>query len=492
MRFQPRACAEFPNDNPDLHLGAVWVCGWTRAHPSAEAAQTPAPEEPHIPEQPSAAPAPVRSAPQLARPFDIQRVPSAPEQLSLIREQASAGSELATNTADSLSKQEPAGRPVPQRAARLSPAAPSTSSAPPAKATPSTGSAPSAKATPSTGSAPPAEVTPSTDSAPPIVPEAPAPRAVLEAEQRLDELFGDSGEQLLLDLSSPRDDSNPATLEQRAAHSPETVRSHTAALEAGHDFGVGSDDDIDSWQSQFSLRAQDQVVAALDLPFAEFDESAASTPSSFAADEADGHEARASLAICQGTATGTEVENAPAESHGEPLEPLLPFDLDGSLLDEEAPTVKPRGVDASGPTNALDPLELDLTLPQQDTVWEELEASLIRYFLHHDATRAAALLPNLLRGRKVRLDRLPNATQQCLLADGIATEGTDGLASSPDFQKRAQRMRRALSEGRMDAPTLTRWLADVTRSLLGTSTTPDGLLDSWRACGLTDVIERAA
>ncbi len=469
MRFQPRACAEFPNDNPDLHLGAVWVCGWTRAHPSAEAAQTPAPEEPHIPEQPSAAPAPVRSAPQLARPFDIQRVPSAPEQLSLIREQASAGSELATNTADSLSNQEPAGRPVPQRAARLSPAAPST------------------------GSAPPAEVTPSTDSAPPIVPEAPAPRAVLEAEQRLDELFGDSDEQVLVDLSSPLDDSNPATLKRREAHSPETVMLRTAAPEAGHDFGVGSDDDIDSWQSQFSLRAQDQVVAALDLPFAEFDESAASgRSSSFASDEADGHEARASVAICQGTATGTEVENAPAESHGEPLEPLLPFDLDGSLLDEEAPTVKPRGVDASGPTNALDPLELDLTLPQQDTVWEELEASLIRYFLHHDATRAAALLPNLLRGRKVRLDRLPNATQQCLLADGIATEGTDGLASSPDFQKRAQRMRRALSEGRMDAPTLTRWLADVTRSLLGTSTTPDGLLDSWRACGLTDVIERAA
>ena len=43
----------------------------------------------------------------------------------------------------------------------------------------------------------------------------------------------------------------------------------------------------------------------------------------------------------------------------------------------------------------------------------------------------------------------------------------------------------------MDAPTLTRWLADVTRSLLASPATPDGLLDHWRACGLADVIERA-
>jgi hypothetical protein len=35
VRFVPHPCAEFPNDNPDLHDGALWVCGWTRARARA-------------------------------------------------------------------------------------------------------------------------------------------------------------------------------------------------------------------------------------------------------------------------------------------------------------------------------------------------------------------------------------------------------------------------------------------------------------------------
>lgn len=35
MKYLPRPCAEFPNDNPGLHDGAVWVCAWSRARPRA-------------------------------------------------------------------------------------------------------------------------------------------------------------------------------------------------------------------------------------------------------------------------------------------------------------------------------------------------------------------------------------------------------------------------------------------------------------------------
>lgn len=35
MKFLPTACAEFPNDNSQLHDGATWVCPWSRAQPRA-------------------------------------------------------------------------------------------------------------------------------------------------------------------------------------------------------------------------------------------------------------------------------------------------------------------------------------------------------------------------------------------------------------------------------------------------------------------------
>lgn len=35
MKFRPSGCSEFPNDNPEIHDGSVWVCSWTRARPRA-------------------------------------------------------------------------------------------------------------------------------------------------------------------------------------------------------------------------------------------------------------------------------------------------------------------------------------------------------------------------------------------------------------------------------------------------------------------------
>ncbi len=35
LKFRPSGCSEFPNDNPEIHDGSVWVCSWTRARPRA-------------------------------------------------------------------------------------------------------------------------------------------------------------------------------------------------------------------------------------------------------------------------------------------------------------------------------------------------------------------------------------------------------------------------------------------------------------------------
>lgn len=90
------------------------------------------------------------------------------------------------------------------------------------------------------------------------------------------------------------------------------------------------------------------------------------------------------------------------------------------------------------------------------------------------------------------LERLPSTQKECLLLEGIAESRGTQLVLTTEFMRRSRRMRRAFIGGRLDAPTLTSWLATIVRALLATPHDQETILAEWREAGVIDTIERAA
>ncbi len=438
VRFLPSACAEFPNDNPGLHQGSTWICTWTRARPSREANDA----EPEVTSEssPEVNERSLRTA-EPGRQTNEPPLQAAEPELKTYEELAPTGQEAPVL----LQSEQPH---LPDEESTVTPARDDASAfglaqevdlpdlaLPPGEPRPLDEIR---EAVSHESEEVPAREALEERAQTAMPADRGAPAAVMEAARRLDELFGDPlEEQALLDLPVPEE--------------------LPTALGATDDATAG--DEVVSWESQLS--AQERFCASVEAE-----------------------------AITESSVGASGVHSLQPVRQSEPLQPLI---LDGSLLDEPFVT-EPSKVDAPAAdlTNPLDPLELDLSLPQENTPWQEIEASLTSYLLEHNATRAAALLPALLNGHRVRFERLPQTVQQCLLSDGIAAEEADGVVADADFRRRAQRMRRAFVDGRMDAPTLTRWLLEVTRALLASAAAPESLLEEWRTSGVTDAIERAA
>ncbi len=430
MRFLPSACAEFPNDNPGLHQGSTWICTWTRARPSREANDA----EPEV--SGGSVPGVSERSLQTTEPGQQTSEPAlqaAEPELQTNEEPAPTGQ----GDPDLPQLERPHSRDdASAEALGLAQEVDLPEPALPLREPPPLDEF--REAVSHVGEEIPAREALGERAQTAMPADPGAPTAVMEAARRLDELFGDPlEEQVLLDLPLPEE--------------------LPTALGATDDATAG--DEVVTWESQLST--QERFCASVEAE-----------------------------AITESNVGASGVHSLQPVGQSEPLQPLI---LDGSLLDEPFIT-EPSKVEAPAAdlTNPLDPLELDLSLPQENTPWQEIEASLTSYLLEHNATRAAALLPALLNGHRVRFDRLPQTVQQCLLSDGIAAEEADGVVADADFRRRAQRMRRAFVDGRMDAPTLTRWLLELTRALLASAVAPESLLEEWRTSGVTDAIERAA
>jgi hypothetical protein len=173
-----------------------------------------------------------------------------------------------------------------------------------------------------------------------------------------------------------------------------------------------------------------------------------------------------------------------------PVPPLSeePLSLESFLLAESVTTE----VAPAARTQTLRPLELELSLAAESKPWQDVVRALSRYLLDRQATRAAALLPRLLEGEPLRLERLSESVRKSLVAEGVAEYAGAHLVPTPEFRGRAARLHQAFLESRLDAPTVTGWLADIAHALLGASEPRDALLEDLRAAGVTDVVERAA
>jgi hypothetical protein len=116
----------------------------------------------------------------------------------------------------------------------------------------------------------------------------------------------------------------------------------------------------------------------------------------------------------------------------------------------------------------VEPLLLELTPPPPGVSgWETLADFVSGFLLSRGHTRAAALSPSLLAGRKLELDRLPDATRSALVASGIARVRGDGIVLDEQFRKLAAGFHLDFMAGRVESNSYVSWLASVVGALLG-------------------------
>lgn len=111
----------------------------------------------------------------------------------------------------------------------------------------------------------------------------------------------------------------------------------------------------------------------------------------------------------------------------------------------------------------LEPLELTLTPPptavdDPSARWEEWVRAVSGYVLSQGSPRAAALLPQLLSGRRVQLGRLSASVRAALIESGIAEGGRNRLRPVPQFVADAARYREQFLRGELQAAEYRAWL----------------------------------
>ncbi len=479
MKFWPAPCSEFPNDNPQLHDGALWLCSWTRARPravmpaesAARSAATapatiasPAPDELRVAEEDVA----VGQLPHGEPPVDATIPCGPPSELDLASPLQPQRLSL-----EQLQPRRAGGEVIARQP--VTPAAPAT-------------------AAPLLPPMPHGELLAAHQAEAP-----PTATTTIVAEYPPDDPFVAELQALVDPLGSRRPSSAPTR--------PTTLR-----VPRPDDLLVGGpDDDWDTfveeltdetathfsemlaegdedWPSALSLRAvtevQERELAALEREVAELQalydvESYPEPAPSIATTRAQTGAPVSATVLRDNSADLGEASDGPG------FEPLsLEAFLSGEVLVEQAAPPAAQG---------LDPLELDLgPLPDTDRAWQELVGAVCRFLLDQNATRAAALVPGLLEGRALNLSRLSEPACEALRAATIAEEKGRDLVVTREFRERCGRLREAFSARRLDVETLTRWLAGIVVALLGTPEQEVQVLSQLRASSVATAIERAA
>ncbi len=447
MKFLPSLCAEFPNDNSQLHDGALWVCPWTRAMPRAvvradglarvlsarcsnlpEVDAEPKLQNPATPLPPVAAP-PSAPAPSLLRsePAELSETPSmqpeseleASEPLELAAEAAAAG-ELEL---DELTLELPdvAERRFEEEVLVEEPFRVVAS-----------------------------EITELWDLACPppsgLLPLQPTQQPELLSDS---ELFGAEEAAPISEVQPVAEASSPVAL--RVPRPDEIGVEPAPVPQPG--FSVPRPGD---WSA-----AETDSRSVLDPPSAT-DEM---TPLPL------------EVAVTPMTA-GVEVKN--------------PQPCDDPFVSELRALI--AGAEPKDP-GAMPMLEIELTpappsMGNPEARWNALMESLSGLLLSRGATRAAALLPQVLEGRKVALDRLNDAAQQALLECGHASNKNGQLMSSPKFRAQAVSFRVQFEAAELEATSYLQWLSTFLQAYLADADV-DGILHSLQSAGLERLIQAA-
>lgn len=129
------------------------------------------------------------------------------------------------------------------------------------------------------------------------------------------------------------------------------------------------------------------------------------------------------------------------------------------------------------------------TTPEHE--WEELAQGLSRFLMDRGASHAAIIVPRMLSGENVNLSRLSRVVQSCLVAEDFASEHDGVVLLRPEFRARARRLHRAFVNGTADREVFALWLATLVRAVLATPLAVSGVLGELKQAGV-EVEPRAA
>lgn len=419
MTFPPRPCSEFPNDNPELHDGAVWVCHWSRARPRA-----------------------VISAPGMARML--------------------SGDPGAVTTRATLDAEAPE----------------ETSTFIVETSTPTLDVV---------------TVNPQIEDAEPLT-----PTPTLEVVSLKD--LEPKWQAFALELQAFEQELEAATLASATAK-------HDTAPTPGDPVAgeFASSSDPRQLELNFAVTAPaqghdaapQQLVLAKQLAERE-------TPAESAA-TADPEIAEPLLGFS--TLVPTMTERAPAElalallalddvfdatdfsPTPAPVTPTPQSGVSGQFRVPRPEAILPLAAELE-PETALN---LEATpLPPGTVGWDELVGFLAKFLLAQGATRAAALLPALLEGRRVDLARLPDAAKASLSAAGIAEAGADGCYPTAEFRHQATAFHLDFTAGRAAPQLLFDWIASVVRALLASAAAPTSIRVYLEQAGIDQYLKTAA
>jgi hypothetical protein len=136
---------------------------------------------------------------------------------------------------------------------------------------------------------------------------------------------------------------------------------------------------------------------------------------------------------------------------------------------------------------------LELTPPPPGVGgWDRLADFIAGFLLVRSATRAAALLPELLEGKRVNLSRLPEDTIAALCAEGIADRKPEGVFPSAAFRQQANALHLDFVSGRAPTKDLVAWLSVAVRALLGNSVSEAAAAVHLEQAGIAKLLQRAA
>jgi hypothetical protein len=141
----------------------------------------------------------------------------------------------------------------------------------------------------------------------------------------------------------------------------------------------------------------------------------------------------------------------------------------------------------------IEPLELELTPPPPGVLGFESVADFVSGFLlARGQTRAAALCPALLAGRRIDIDRLPEATRSAMVASGIARTEGDTQVLDSEFRSLAANLHLDFMAGRADTDAYLAWLASVVGALLGHSMSLTAVRLHLEQAGIEKLLRSAA
>jgi hypothetical protein len=159
-------------------------------------------------------------------------------------------------------------------------------------------------------------------------------------------------------------------------------------------------------------------------------------------------------------------------------------------LVREPEPAEPRDGDL---TLELEPLSLDLTPPPPGVAgWDEVAHFLSGFLLTRSATRSAALVADLLAGRAVDLERMPDSAKQALGEAGIAEKRGRGFVPTSEFRQQVNDFQQDFMNGRADPDTLLPWLSTLTRALLANGITAAAVRVHLEQSGIERLLKRAA